>query len=202
MKLFSDIDEPKNILPFDGECIYYGPIFDPIMADNYLDRLLVETPWKNDEVNLFGKHIITARKVAWYGNKNFFYKYSNAGKTALSWTKDLLEIKEIVESISGVQYNSCLLNLYENGDQGLGWHSDDEKEMGKNSNIASVSFGAERRFDLRHNGSKETIKQVLDHGSLLVMKGSTQTFWKHQLPKTKKIRQARVNLTFRRMIDQ
>ena len=201
MKLFSDTSEPTNILPFDGECIYYGPIFDLVTANNYFDRLMVETPWKNDEVNLFGKNIITARKVAWYGNKNFFYSYSNAGKIAREWTTDLLEIKEMVESISDVKYNSCLLNLYENGDQGLGWHSDDE-EMGKNANIASVSFGAERRFDLRHKGSKETVHQVLDHGSLLIMKGATQTFWKHQLPKARKVREPRVNLTFRRMISQ
>lgn len=194
------ISEAKNILPYEGESVYYGKIFSTELSDEYLLYFLNEIPWKNDEAVIFGKHFITARKVAWYGDENYAYTYSNKTKVALAWTQELLGIKKIVEKISGVTYNSCLLNLYQDGNQGMGWHHDDEKGLGKDANIASLTFGAERRFDMRHKINKEKVSIILEHGSLLVMRGTTQSNWHHQLAKSKKVKLPRVNLTFRTML--
>lgn len=152
---------------------------------------------ENDEVKIFGKQIITKRKVAWYGNQPFLYRYSNTSKTALPFTQELLAIKAVVEKISNETYNSCLLNLYHQGEEGMGWHSDAEPELKPNGAIASVSLGAERKFNFKHKITQEKKEILLHHGSLLVMKGTTQSFWLHQLPPTKKIKDLRINLTFR-----
>jgi alkylated DNA repair dioxygenase AlkB len=192
---------PTNLLPYDGEVLYYERIFDSYTSNKYLEYLLTKIPWKKDELVMFGKYITTERKVVWYGDKNYDYTFSHKTRVAKPWTPQLLEIKEKVEEITGVTYNSCLLNLYENGTQGLGWHHDNEEELALGASIASVSFGAERRFDLRHDKDKKTVSVVLEHGSLLVMRGTTQKHWKHQVPKTKKILQPRVNLTFRKMLE-
>jgi alkylated DNA repair dioxygenase AlkB len=195
-----DITTTTNLLPADGEVNYYGKIMATDEANTYLDILLDTIEWKNDEAVIFGRHIITKRKVAWYGNEGYNYTYSNTTKYALTWTKELLELKALVEAITGEQYNSCLLNLYHNGDEGMAWHSDDEKSLGKNTTIASLSFGAERKFALKHRVSKEPVSVMLANGSLLVMKGATQSNWLHSLPKSKKIVTPRVNLTFRTMV--
>jgi alkylated DNA repair dioxygenase AlkB len=187
----------SNLLPFDGIVEYYGVIIDTKKSDSYFLKLLTEIPWQNDTAVVFGKHITTKRKVAWYGDGDFVYNYSGTTRDSLSWTPMLLELKNLIESKTSHTYNSVLLNLYHNGAEGMGWHHDEEKGLGKNANIASLSFGAERRFDLRHNTSKITKQIVLPHGSLLVMKGETQSCWKHQLPKQLKILQPRINLTFR-----
>ncbi|EHQ29533.1 alpha-ketoglutarate-dependent dioxygenase AlkB family protein [Mucilaginibacter paludis] len=199
MNLF-DIEFPINILPFDGEVNYYGPVLDQAKANQYLGALLDKVAWKNDEAVIFGKHIITKRRVAWYGNDGYSYTYSGTTKEALAWTTELLELKNLVEGLTGDKFNSCLLNLYHNGDEGMAWHSDDEKSLGKDTTIASLSLGAERKFSLKHKVNKETRSVMLEHGSLLVMKGTTQTNWQHALPKTKKVSHPRVNLTFRTMI--
>ncbi|PQJ28820.1 alpha-ketoglutarate-dependent dioxygenase AlkB family protein [Rubritalea profundi] len=191
----------RNVLPYDGESIYYGSLFASRQADFHLNYLLKNIIWKHDEAIMFGKHIITARKVAWYGDSNFDYTYSGRTRTALEWTPELLAMKKLVEERTGASYNSCLLNLYADGEQGMGWHHDDENGLGSNSNIASVSFGATRRFDFRHKKSREKVSVVLEHGSLLVMRGTTQACWQHQIPKTKKITTPRVNLTFRQMVE-
>jgi alkylated DNA repair dioxygenase AlkB len=202
MDLFNQhIDETINYLPQDGTVNYSGKLLTVKQADHYLDKLLTTIQWKNDEAVIFGRHIITKRKVAWYGNDNYDYTYSNITRRALKWTKELLELKQLVEEKTGDLFNSCLLNLYHNGDEGMAWHSDDEKMLGKDSTIASFSFGAERRFSFRHKQTKETISMMLEHGSLLVMKGATQTHWLHCLPKSKRITTPRVNLTFRTMIQ-
>ncbi|BDS07785.1 DNA methylase [Oceaniferula spumae] len=198
MNLFP-ADPEKNLLPSDGTVHYHGPVFSPDQADRYLHNLLADIPWKHDEARMFGKHIITARKVAWYGDANFSYTYSGTTKQALPWSDDLLSIKTRIEALTGTQFNSCLLNLYHDGGEGMAWHSDDEKSLGKNTTIASVSFGAERKFSLKHKVSKETVSVELEHGSLLEMKGTTQTHWLHCVPKTKKVTEPRVNLTFRTM---
>jgi len=190
----------NNLLPYDGIVNYYGKVMDTTEADKYLDILLDTIQWKNDEAIIFGRHIITKRKVAWYGDAGYSYTYSNTTKQALSWTKELLELKELAERLTGQKYNSCLLNLYHNGDEGMAWHSDDEKSLGKDTSIASLSFGAERKFALKHRVSKEPLSLILENGSLLVMKGATQTNWLHSLPKSKKINTPRVNLTFRTMV--
>lgn len=187
----------RNVLPHDGESIYFGPLFAPEDADMHLAFLLNNIPWKHDETMMFGRRITTARKVAWYGDPGCDYTYSGNTKRALAWTPELYGLKERVEEQSGSQYNSCLLNLYSNGEQGMGWHQDNEAELGENPIIASLSFGATRRFDFRHKESREKVSVMLEHGSLLLMKGGTQENWQHQLPKTKKVLTPRVNLTFR-----
>ena len=200
MDLFSNhTDETINYLPKVGEVNYYGKPLTRTKADHYLEKLLTTIEWKNDEAVIFGRHIITKRKVAWYGDENYNYAYSNINRQALKWTTELLELKALVEKRTGEGYNSCLLNLYHNGDEGMAWHSDDEKTLAENSAIASFSFGAERKFSFKHKQTKEVVSMMLEHGSLLVMKGTTQTHWLHCLPKSKRITTPRVNLTFRIM---
>ena len=186
-----------NLLPKDGTVIYYGTIMPIKEANLYLHTFLDTIEWKNDEAVIFGKRIITKRKVAWYGDTTFSYTYSKTTKEALPWTRELLQLKQIIEEKTGETYNSCLLNLYHSGDEGMGWHSDGEKELKKNGAIASVSLGAERKFAFKHKNTKEVISQVLAHGSVLVMKDETQSHWLHRLPPTTRISTPRVNLTFR-----
>jgi len=192
----------SNLLPHDGVVNYYGKIMSHEKAQHYLDKMLNTIVWKNDEAIIFGKHFITKRKVAWYGDSNYSYTYSNTTKQALIWTPELLELKKRVEEVSATSFNSCLLNLYHTGEEGMAWHSDDEKALAKDTAIASLSFGAERKFAFKHKETKETVSMILEQGSLLVMKGNTQTNWLHRLPPTKKIKSPRVNLTFRSMIIQ
>jgi alkylated DNA repair dioxygenase AlkB len=186
-----------NLLPADGVVDYYGQVLAPAAASDYLDRMLKDIAWRNDEAVIFGRHIITKRKVAWYGDSDYTYAYSNIVRQALPWTEDLLGLKAVTEQLTGATYNSCLLNLYHDGEEGMAWHSDDEKELAPDGAIASLSFGAERRFLLRHKQTKEQVEVTLVTGSLLVMRGTTQTHWLHSLPKMKKVRAPRVNLTFR-----
>jgi alkylated DNA repair dioxygenase AlkB len=195
-----DVGETANLLHKDGTAHYYGKILPYREANRYFDLLLQNIQWKNDEANILGKHIVTKRKVAWYGNSDYSYAYSNTTKQALAWTRELSVLKRLVEEITGESFNSCLLNLYHNGNEGLGWHSDDEKSIGKYTPVASLSFGAERKFSFKHKQTKQTVSLVLGHGSLLVMKGATQTNWLHSLPKSNRITQARINLTFRMMV--
>jgi alkylated DNA repair dioxygenase AlkB len=198
MDLFQT-DSSINLLPYDGTVNYYGKIFTGIDATHYFNRLLETIEWKNDEAIIFGKKIITKRKVAWYGNQNFSYTYSNTTRLALSWTTELLELKQLAEKLSKATFNSCLLNLYHSGEEGVGWHSDDEKSLEKNSPIASISFGAERVFSFKHKMTKETRGVNLEAGSLLIMKDETQLHWLHSIPKSKKVIKPRINLTFRKM---
>ncbi len=200
MDLFQS--EIINLLPYDGEANYHGLVMTPEQARHYFDVLLRDIEWKNDEAIIFNKHIITKRKVAWYGDRQFAYTYSKTTKLALPWTQELLELKLLAERLSGATYNSCLLNLYHDGSEGMAWHSDDEKSLGPNTVIASISLGATRKFAFKHKRSKETHSLILEHGSLLVMQGATQTHWLHRLPPTTTVSQARVNLTFRTIIDQ
>ena len=202
MDLFSDgPNETINLLPKDGTVNYYGKLLSAQQASHYLERLLHTIEWKHDEAVIYGKRLVTKRKVAWYGDAEFEYTYSNTTKKAIPWTKELLELKNLVEERTGEQFNSCLLNLYHNGDEGMAWHSDDEKSLGKNTTIASLSFGAERKFAFKHKERKEIVTMLLEHGSLLVMKGETQTHWLHRLPPTKLISKPRVNLTFRTIVE-
>lgn len=187
----------SNLLPYDGEVYYFGQIFTAEETGYYFDKLMREIAWKNDEAILFGRHYITRRKVAWYADHIMEYAYSNITKTSLTWTETLLEIKHIVTEVSGDSYNSCLLNLYHSGEEGMAWHSDGEKDLKKHGAIASVSFGAERKFAFKHKKTKGVTEISLPTGSLLVMKGITQDHWWHRLPPSKKVKEARINLTFR-----
>ncbi len=198
MDLFNnEIDSSKNLLPKDGVVNYYGKLLTNQEANRYFDCLLKKIEWKNDQAIIYGKKIITKRKVAWYGDTDFEYTYSNTTKRALPWPTELLELKLLAEEKTGEKFNSCLLNLYHNGDEGMGWHSDAEKELKKNGAIGSLSFGTERKFAFKHKETKETVSLLLEHGSLLVMKETTQTNWQHRLPTTKQITKPRINLTFR-----
>jgi len=201
MKLFDlDFDSNINLLPKEGTVNYFGKILDQKDADLYYQALLNNISWKNDEAIMFGKKIITKRKVAWYGEEEFPYTYSKITKKAMPWTRELFFLKELIEYKTGEQFNSCLLNLYHSGDEGMSWHSDDEKDLKKNGAIGSLSFGAERKFAFKHKESKEKVELYLEHGSLLIMKNETQTHWLHRLPPTKKINNPRINLTFRSII--
>ena len=200
MELFGH-DPAVNLLPCDGTVNYHGPVLDPGEARRFFDALLQQVPWINDEVTLFGKRYVTARKVAWYGNPGLAYTYSGTTRQPLPWSDELIELKDMVERHAPASFNSCLLNLYHHGGEGMGWHSDNEKSIVPHSPIASLSFGAEREFRFKHKYLPNTTASVcLENGSLLVMKDATQTSWLHSIPKSKKILTPRINLTFRCMV--
>lgn len=201
MDLFSGlIDTPINVVNHDGLVQYHGEIFNQINADYYFQHLMSEIDWQHDQAVICGKLMITKRKVAWYGDREFTYTYSKVTKTAKRWNELLLDIKTTVEQATGESFNSCLLNLYHDGSEGMAWHSDAEKDLKKDGAVASVSFGAQRKFSFKHKTSKELISLELKHGSLLVMKGTTQTHWLHRLPPTTRVDQPRINLTFRTIV--
>jgi alkylated DNA repair dioxygenase AlkB len=182
----------------DAEIIYYPHFFDQKVADDIFSQLKTDIPWQQDNITVFGKTHLQPRLTALFGNDGKPYSYSNIKMQPHSWTLLLQKIKSYVESVSEVNFTTVLLNLYRDGKDSNGWHADNEKELGNNPIIASVSFGTERIFQLKHNTIPE-LKQniVLEHGSLLLMKGTTQHFWKHQIPKTMKPIGSRINLTFR-----
>jgi len=199
MDLFNQ--EPiTNLLPYDGIADYHGKILSEERARYYYEQLLEGVLWKADEAVIFGKLIQTKRKVAWYADENFAYTYSNRTKEALLWTDTLLELKTMVEQVSNERYNSCLLNLYHSGAEGMAWHSDGEKMLKKNGAIASLTLGAARKFSFKHKEQKQKVDILLESGSLLIMKGTTQSHWLHRLPPTKKVHKPRINLTFRTIV--
>ena len=192
-----DLTSTKNIA--DGQVIIYQHFFDKLESDRFFLELLSNINWQQDRIKIFGKEVSLPRLTAWYGDPGKSYTYSGITMNPDPWSLNLLAIKERIEETVRVNFNSVLANLYRNGQDYVSWHSDDEKELGINPTIASVSFGATRRFLLRHRSNKnlETVDLSLGHGSLLIMKGSTQHYWKHQVPKTAKVKTARINLTFR-----
>lgn len=199
MDLFSS-EKIKNILPFDGVTNYHGIVLNNEQCNFYYNELMQKIKWKNDEAIIFGKHHITKRKVAWFGDKAYSYKYSGITKQAHLWTPNLLMLKQKVEELSSTTYNSCLLNLYHDGAEGMGWHSDAEKTLLDYGTIASISFGAERKFSFKHKATKQRVDILLENGSLLLMRGAIQKKWLHRLPPTKKVLSPRINLTFRTVI--
>ena len=196
------INNRPNILPQDGIALYYEKNVNDEEIKGLYDALLNNIHWENERVIMFGKEIVTKRKVAFFSDPSISYRYASKTKIGLPWTSTLLIIKNIVESITKESYNACLLNLYHNGEESMGWHSDNEKEIIANSSIASLSLGANRKFSFKHKVSKETVSIELEDGSLLEMKGSVQTHWWHALLKSKKVTAARINLTFRQMHTQ
>lgn len=192
-------DPETNLLPHDGIANYHGTIFSPQQAEEIFHYLLTTIPWRHDEVVMFGKHIVTARKVAWVSDDGVAYAYSGKSKQPIAWTESLLGLKSTCENLTGATYNSCLLNLYHDGTEGMGWHSDDERSIVPQSSIACLSLGAIRKFSFKHKHTKETVSLLLENGSLLDMRGTVQENWHHQLPKSKKVTRQRISLTFRRM---
>lgn len=201
MDLFSRESHP-NLLIGNSVVELHPGIFDRIDSQYYFEALLAQIPWEHDEVFLFGKRIVTQRKMAWYASKAIPYSYSNSTKNALPWNDVLTEIKSKIETLTHEKFNACLLNLYHDGNEGMGWHSDDEKSIVPRSTIVSVSFGATRKFAFRNNKDKSQISVILESGSVLIMKGATQNEWQHALMKSKKVKSPRINLTFRQMLEK
>jgi alkylated DNA repair dioxygenase AlkB len=179
--------------------IEYFPDYFPLAKANELFQLLqTEIPWQQDTITVFGKTHLQPRLTALFGNEGKPYGYSNIVMQPHHWSPLIMYIKEEVEKVCHENFTTVLVNNYRDGKDSNGWHSDNEKELGRNPIIASISFGAERVFHLKHNTIKEAKQNiVLQHGSLMIMKGTTQHFWKHQIPKTTKPIGARINLTFR-----
>ena len=186
-----------NLLPRDGLAYYFQGIFEEVASDRLFKALLNSLNWQPDELFMFGKKVIMQRKVAWVADSGASYTYSGVKKHPQIWTPEILVIKERVEELTNCKFNSCLLNLYHNGGEGMGWHSDDEPELDKGAPIASISFGAIRKFAFRHKLDKTSASLFLDNGSALIMYPPTQEFWKHSLLKTKIPLGPRINLTFR-----
>ena len=195
------VNQSSYIIQQDGEAVYYGNILTQEQKESYFNELLNGIQWVNEVVIMFGKTITTKRKVAFYANDLMEYTYSNKTKNAFPWTPLLLEIKKTVEVYTGETYNACLLNLYHDGNEGMGWHADNEKEIMADSSIASVSIGATRNFLFKHRESGEKHSILLENGSLLEMKAPIQRHWLHSLPKSTKVKEARINLTFRQMVE-
>lgn len=194
------LNENINLLPRDGTLFYFKDFLTPENSSINIALLLQELPFKNDETIVFGKHRVMNRLTAWVGDLPFTYGYSQIKRKADPWTINLLSLKTKVEEKTNYPFNSCLLNYYPTGDDGMGWHADNEKELGRKPVIASLSLGAERKFSFKHIQTKEKIDIQLANGSLLLMSGEIQHYWKHALPKTKKVNKPRLNLTFRTII--
>ena len=186
-----------NFLPKDGSTTYIPKVFELDSCLTLFTSLRATLAWQQDQLLMFGKLITTKREVAWVGDAGCSYTYSGVKKFPQAWTPELLRIKETVEALAHCHFNSCLLNLYHDGDQGMGWHSDDEIELEQSAPIASVSFGGERKFSFKHKFEKLSASVVLENGSVLLMHAPTQNFWQHSLTKTKRVVAPRINLTFR-----
>jgi alkylated DNA repair dioxygenase AlkB len=180
-----------------GEYLFFPDFFSKSESDLFLQKLKNEIEWKQESMNMYGKKVHFPRLTAWYGDNDKPYSFSGITLQPKIWTKELLEIKAKIEPLTNVQFNSVLLNRYRSGNDSISWHTDAEKELGQNPVIASVNFGATRKFQLRHINTKEKVEIELTHGSLLIMKGELQHFWQHQVPKTSKFVNERINLTFR-----
>jgi alkylated DNA repair dioxygenase AlkB len=186
-----------GLLSKDGHALYIPSVFDENSCDVLFASLLNTVSWKEDQLVMFGKLITTKRKVAWVGDAGCSYTYSGVKKFPQAWTPALLEIKQKVEALAQHTFNSCLLNLYHDGSEGMGWHSDDEKELEQAAPIASVSFGCERKFAFKHKFDRTSVSLTLANGSVLLMHAPTQQSWQHSLTKTKRPVGPRINLTFR-----
>jgi len=180
-----------------GEIMYDDLFLDKLQADALFEDFISSLPFHQGTIKLFGKTHSIPRLEAFFASEKRIYSYSGVDLQTHDFTKELLELKEQIEKICGEKFNCVLVNLYRNGQDSNGWHADNELALGKNPIIASLSLGATRRFDLKHNLTNEKISYNLTHGSLLVMKGSIQHYWKHQIAKTKKVNDPRINLTFR-----
>ncbi|GGE06054.1 alpha-ketoglutarate-dependent dioxygenase AlkB family protein [Psychroflexus salis] len=182
----------------DAQLVFYPNFFETNEANKFFKYLEKNIPWQHDQIKVFGKIYDQPRLTALYATNNKPYSYSNITMYPHVFEGELLKIKEKIEKVSQLEFTTCLLNLYRNGKDSNGWHADDEKELGKFPQIASVSFGVTRKFKMRRKDHhKEKFELNLSHGSLLLMLGKTQAFWQHQIPKTKKEINERINLTFR-----
>jgi alkylated DNA repair dioxygenase AlkB len=188
-----------NLLPYQGEVYYFPSILTTQQCQYYLDALTHRIFWQPDNIVMFGRTIVTKRHVAWYGDDRITYRYAGHLKTARPWTDALRTLKNIVQQHYPSVYNSCLLNLYHHGKEGMGWHQDNEPEIIQQSPIASLSFGATRAMQFRHRNTFERIACVLEPGSLLIMQGACQQHWQHRIPVDARVDSPRINITFRHL---
>lgn len=190
----------QNLLPCDGELYDYGFVLSTAQADQYFAGLLNTTEWQQDTAYIHQQWHVTERQIAWFGDSSFAYHYSGTTKIAKPWTPVILQLKQLVENQLKQRFNACLANLYHNGQQGMGWHSDDEPALGYATCIASLSFGSPRRFCFKHKHKPHKCELSLQHGQLVVMQGVTQHFWWHSIAKEVGISSPRINLTFRNIV--
>ena len=189
--------QSDNLLPKDGHVVIY-----PSAINANFENLKDGIAWKHEKIKLFGRWVLQPRLTAWYGDEGTDYVYSGLKNTPNPWNPTLLNLKDQVEDLSNTKFNSVLINYYRDGQDSMGWHQDNEKALGLDPTIASLTFGTGREFHLRHKFDKSvpTVKSYLENESLLIMSGTTQQFWQHQVPKTKKPIGERINLTFRKII--
>ena len=190
----------KNLVSQDGELYYLAGFLAASVALHYLERLSAELDWQQEVATIVGRRVPIPRLVCWYGDEGSVYQYSGLTHYPQAWTETLLGLRQSVESASGHRFNSVLGNLYRDGQDSMGWHADQEKVLGSNPFIASLSLGAERLFKIRHNKTGETVAINLANGSLLLMGCSLQHHWRHCVPKTQQAKSARINLTFRKIL--
>ncbi|MCV6613530.1 MAG: alpha-ketoglutarate-dependent dioxygenase AlkB [Cellvibrionaceae bacterium] len=193
-------DTGANQLPCDGEVYYWGGIFSPAEAEQWLQTLLLQIPWQADRAHIYGRHIITQRQYAWFADRPYEYRYSGILRQAKPWPAIVNKLRQRVEAKTAKPYNACLLNYYPDGAAGMAWHADNEPELLADGSIASLSFGVPRKFAFKHIEQPHKLAFELGRGDLLEMCGATQRFWLHCVPKSKLINAPRVNLTFRQML--
>ena len=189
-----------NILPRNGFVSYLPRVLTELECAHFMSQLKTSLEWESDQLIIFGKKLTTRRKFAWVGDAQCTYTYSGVKKNPQAWVPELQPLKTLAEELAQSELNSCLLNFYHDGNDGMGWHSDDEKELDQHSSIVSLSLGAERKFTFRHKADKTTIPIYLENGSALIMRSPTQEYWQHALPKTKTVSTPRMNLTFRKIL--
>lgn len=195
------VSEHPNLAPRDGQLYLLSGFYLSVIADDYLQNLLHNLAWQSEQIYLYGRWMPVPRLMAWYGDQGADYRYSGVDHQPLPWTKELLALKKDVEAVCRQPFNSVLANLYRDGHDSMGCHADNEKELGPNPLIASLSFGETRLLRFRHHRTRMALDIELSHGDLLIMAGELQHHWRHELPKTRQAKQARINLTFRRIID-
>lgn len=202
MNLFEQIDAHTNLLPSHGTLFHYPAFLSPEQANNIYNRLYHETPWQQYQIKIFGRLLDQPRLTAWYGIEGTSYSYSGLKLAPLPFTPTLWKIKNLIEEKAGMPFNSVLMNLYRNGNDSMGWHADDERELGLNPCIASLSIGSTRKFKIKHREIPHYKMDLpLENGSLLLMGGEMQHHWLHAIPKEPKIGGARINLTFRNILS-
>lgn len=195
----TETDKPQRLAIPDGDLVYYPAAFSPDQSRALFETLYKSVPWTSRQAVLYGKAVRMPRLIAWYADPGVTYRYSGGEEPRNDWTGELREIKARVEALSGACFNGALLNLYRDGNDSVGWHSDAEPSLGRDPAIASVSLGAVRVFRLRHKRRRdiEPVSLELEPGSLLIMQGPIQHHWRHQLPKTRRPVGPRINITFR-----
>lgn len=190
----------QNLAPADGELYWYKGFYPVTVADRLLARLSDELAWQKEDILMFGRRIRVPRLMCWYGDPGACYTYSGVRHEPLPWTETLKSVRRQLEQRCGHDFNSVLANCYRDGCDSMGWHADNEKELGRNPVIASLSLGDTRLFCLSHNKTRQKLELVLAHGDLLIMAGALQHYWRHALPKTKQRKTQRINLTFRKIM--